>query len=97
MKRDIRKLTSWKKYEKKLIKNKSFLKVASGMENEHILADSLIRARKRKKLTQKELAFKIKSKQPVISKLETANSKPSLSLLNRIARALDTNLIVKFD
>ena len=97
MKRDVSKLTSWKKYENKLIKNKGFLKVANGMETEFILADSLIRARKRKKLTQRELALKIKTKQPVISKLETANSKPSLSLLNRIARALDTNLIVKFD
>lgn len=96
MKRDIEKLTSWKKYESRLLKNKKFREVADKLELEYILADSLIRARRRKNLTQKELAEKIKTEQPVISKLETANSKPSLSLLKRIAQALDTKLVVKF-
>ena len=97
MKRDINKLTSWKKYEKKLLKNKRFREVADELEPEYVLADSLITARKKKKMTQKELAEKIGTKQPVISKLESANSKPSLSLLKRIASALDTRLFVKFE
>jgi ribosome-binding protein aMBF1 (putative translation factor) len=96
MKRNINGLTSWKKYESRLLRNKSFKKAADKLEPEYILADSLIRARKRKNLTQKELAERIKTEQPVISKLETANSKPSLSLLKRIAQALDTKLVVKF-
>lgn len=97
MRRDIRKLTSWKAFEKKLLKDKSFAKVADELESEFILADSLIRARKKKRLTQKELAEKIGTRQPVISKLETANSKPSISLLKRIAQALGTKLTVKFE
>ena len=97
MKRDVRKLTSWKKYEKKLLKDKSFKKVAGELEHEFILADSLISARRRKKYTQVELANKIGTKQPVISNLETANSKPSLTLLKKIARALDVKLVVKFE
>lgn len=97
MKRDIRKLTSWKTYEKKLLKDKIFAKVADELESEFILADSLIKARKKRKLTQKDLADRVGTKQPVISRLETANSKPSISLLKRIAHALDTRLTVKFD
>ncbi|KKQ41156.1 MAG: XRE family transcriptional regulator [Microgenomates group bacterium GW2011_GWC1_37_8] len=97
MKRDIRKLTSWRVYEKKLLKDKKFLKVAESLEPEFILADSLIKARKKKKLSQVQLAQKIGTKQPVISKLETASSKPSISLLKRIAQALDSRLIVRFE
>ena len=96
MKRDFKELTNWKNYEKKLLKDKSFRKVAESLEPEFILADSLIKARKKKKLTQGELARKIGTQQPVISKLETASSKPSLSLLKRIAEVLDTKLTVKF-
>ncbi|KKQ97292.1 MAG: Transcriptional regulator, XRE family [Candidatus Woesebacteria bacterium GW2011_GWB1_39_12] len=97
MKRDVRKLTSWKTYEKKLLKDKKFLKVAELLEPEFILADSLIKARKKKNLTQIQLARRVGTKQPVISKLETANSKPSISLLKRIAQALDSRLTVKFE
>ena len=97
MKRDIRKLTSWKAYEKKLLQDRSFAKVAEELESEYILADSLIIARKKKKLTQKQLAEKIGTKQPVISRLETAGSRPSLSLLKRIALALNMQLTVKFE
>ena len=97
MKRDVKKLTSWKIYEKKLLKDKSFRKVAEKLEPEFVLADSLIKARKKKKLTQGELAKKIGTKQPIISKLETANSKPSISLLKRIAQALGSRLTVKFE
>ena len=96
MKRNIKELTSWKTYEKKLLKDKSFKKVADELEPEFVLADSLIKARKKQKLTQGELAQKIGTKQPVISRLETASSKPSLSLLKRIAEVLDTSLTVKF-
>ena len=97
MKRDIKKLTSWRTYDKKLLKDKKFIKVAGGLESEFVLADSLIRVRKKRSLTQVQLAKKIGTKQPVISKLETANSKPSLSLLKRIAQALDSRLTVKFE
>ena len=97
MKRDIRKLTAWRTYQKKLLKDKKFLKFAEGLEPEFILADSLIRVRKRQRLTQMQLAKKVGTKQPVISNLETASSKPSISLLKRIAQALDSRLTVKFE
>lgn len=43
-------------------------------------------------LTQKELAERVGSKQPSISRLETGDQEPSLSFLRRVAAALDARL-----
>jgi predicted transcriptional regulator len=48
------------------------------------------------KLSQSQLAKKAKTKQPVISRLETGTVKPSFSLLERIARATNTRLVISF-
>jgi len=96
MKRKISELTSWKSFDKKLMGDKKFARVSKDLEFEFLLANSLIKARKRRKLSQKELAFKIGTKQPVISRLESGSASPSISLLSRIAKALDTELVVKF-
>lgn len=44
-------------------------------------------------LTQKELAKKMKTKQAAISRAESGNYLPSLSFLERMAKALGTELI----
>lgn len=54
------------------------------------LARQIIGARIRSKMSQAQLAKKIGTGQAVISRLEGMNSKPSISLLQRVARALDT-------
>ena len=94
--RDIRKLTTWERYEKRLLKDKKFKEVADRLEPEYQLVKSLIELRLRKKMTQKDLADKIGTKQPVISRLETMSSKPSFSLLEKISIALDARLHVFF-
>jgi len=45
-------------------------------------------------MSQEELARKAKTGQAVISRLEGMNAKPSLSLLERIARALNTKISI---
>jgi len=65
-------------------------------EHEYQLARSLIKIRLRKNITQEELAKKANTKQPVISRLETGAVKPSISLLERIALALDSTLDIRF-
>ena len=47
-------------------------------------------------LIQEELAKRSNTKQPVISRLETGAVKPSISLLERIALALDSTLDIRF-
>ncbi len=94
--RNINDLTTWKDYEKKLLKRKGFKKLSEINEPKFQLVRSLINARLKKKLSQKELAKRIGSKQPVISRLENMESHPTLSLLERISQALDTKLHIYF-
>lgn len=95
MKRRISDLTKWEEYEKRLLKNEDFAQEADEIEYEYQLAKSLIELRRKKNLTQEELAAKVGTKQPVISRVETSTVKPSLALLERIAHALGVNLEVR--
>ena len=97
MKRPINELTNWVDYEKRILKNKRFLKAVKKVDYEYQLARSLIELRLKRRMSQKALAKKIGSKQPVISRIETASVKPSISLLERIANALEARLEVKFN
>ena len=71
--RNINDLTTWETYEKKLMKRKDFKKLAEKNEPKYQLVRSLIGARLKRKLSQKELTRRIGTKQPVISRLEKAN------------------------
>jgi ribosome-binding protein aMBF1 (putative translation factor) len=94
MKRSISQLTTWESFEKKLFKDPAFRKRAQHLEPEYRLAKSIIDLRLAQKLSQAELAEKIGSKQPVISRLESGRSKPTLSLLHRVAEGLDAQVEV---
>lgn len=78
------------------MKRKGFKKLAEKNEAKFELVRSLIAARLKKNLSQKELARRIKTKQPVISRLENMQSYPTLTLLDRISKALDTKLHIYF-
>lgn len=94
--RNINDLTTWEDYEKKLLKRKGFKRVAEKNEPKYQLVRSLIGARLKRKLSQKELAKRIGTKQPVISRLENMQSYPTLSLLERISHALGTKLHIYY-
>lgn len=94
--RNINDLTSWEDYEKKLMKRKGFRSMVEKNEQKYQLVRSLIAARLKKKLSQKELARRIGTKQPVISRLENMQSYPTLSLLERISKALGAKLQIYF-
>ena len=64
------------------------------LEPEYEIACQIIEARLKKKMSQEELAKKVGTGQAVISRLEGMNAKPSISLLTRVARALQTKIIV---
>lgn len=81
---------------KELLKNPEFKKEWEESETEYMLACKLIEARLNKKLSQKELAKKIGTSQAAISRIESMNGNPSLSLLKRIAVALNTRLQISF-
>lgn len=63
---------------------------------EFALIQAMLDARMRKGITQKEIARRMKTKQSVISRLETGNANPSVAFLKKLASALNTNLEIRF-
>ncbi|MFA7301604.1 MAG: helix-turn-helix transcriptional regulator [Candidatus Shapirobacteria bacterium] len=96
MKRNINQLTKWTEFDKKLVKKPKLFKDIAKSEAMYQLTRSLISLRLDKKLSQSELAIKIGSKQPAISRLESGNSWPSFSLLQKIAIATNSKLTINF-
>lgn len=59
------------------------------------LADAILLLRKKRGLTQKQLAEKVGTTQAVISRLENASVKPSLETVLKIAEALDAAVDIR--
>ena len=89
-------MDDWEKHKKKLLKNPQFKKLYEESRPEFEIARAVIRARTEKGLTQKQLAEKLHTRQSVISRVERANTTPSISFLKRLAQALNTTLQVQF-
>lgn len=79
------------------LKDPAFRQAWDELEAESQLAAKLIEARMKRKLSQRELAAKVQTSQAAISRIEAMNGNPSLGLLKRIAKALDTKLVVTFE
>jgi len=60
------------------------------------ITQAFIKARKASGLTQKELAAKAGVDQADISKLERGTTNPTISMLNRLAQAMDMQLNIDF-
>ena len=86
----------WNTHKKLLLKDPKFRKAVEETRLEYEIARAIILARVEKKMTQKELARKLKTKQSVISRIENAQTTPSLSFLKRLASVFNTELKVEF-
>lgn len=80
----------------KRFKNPEFRKAWEDSEAEYQLAVKLIEARLKRKMSQRDLAKKVKTSQAAISRVEAMNANPSLFFLKRLAQALETKLIISF-
>jgi ribosome-binding protein aMBF1 (putative translation factor) len=86
---------NWKTHKKRLLQKPGFKQALKENELEYLVARSMVEARINKGLTQSALAVKMKTKQSVISRLESGQSLPSLSMLKRLASVLDRQLIIQ--
>lgn len=89
-------MMTFEKHKKILLKDPEFKKIYEEARLEREIARALIRTRIEKRLTQAQLAKKLKTKQSVISRVESGQTTPSLSFLKRLAAALNTSLSVQF-
>ena len=85
----------WSEAKSIILKNEDVRNELKMNEAEYKIIEEIIMARKEKKLTQKDLAELIGTKQSNISRLESGNYNPSLDFLNRIALAVGKELEVK--
>lgn len=89
-------LISFDTLHKKWMKDPEYRREYERLAPEFEIARQIIDARIRRKITQAELAKRMGTGQAVISRLETANAKPSLSLIQRLADALSLKVELRF-
>lgn len=90
------KYLTWKEHRAELMKDPEVVKAWKETELEYQIARAIISARINRGITQEILAKKMKTRQSVISRLESGTTTPSLSLLKRLAEALNVPLKVQF-
>jgi len=86
----------WEQVRKELFRNPKVKKAYEDLQPEFAIVQTLIDARVKKKISQKDLAKRMGTGQAVISRLENANASPSLSLIKRLANALNLKVELKF-
>jgi len=85
----------WEDVKAELLKNPDVKREYEALELEYQIAKTVIEMRLRRRLTQRQLAARVKTKQPSIARLESGETLPSLRFLNEIARALDARIEIK--
>ena len=83
-------------YHEKQMRDPEYAAAYRALEPEFDIARAIICLRTEQGLSQKELAERVHTGQPNISRLERANSNPSLHFLQRVAEALGSELEVRF-
>ena len=82
---------------KKWSRDADYRTAHEGLEPEFELAHALIEARVSARLTQAQLAKRMKTTQSVVARLEGGRVHPSTRTLGRIAQATGTRLRISFE
>jgi transcriptional regulator with XRE-family HTH domain len=81
---------------KKWMKEPKYRKAYEALEEEFVLASAVVDARNRAGLTQEALAQKMGTTQPVVARLESGRTHPSMRTLERLADATGSRLLISF-
>ncbi|UMX47886.1 MAG: helix-turn-helix transcriptional regulator [Candidatus Nealsonbacteria bacterium DGGOD1a] len=87
-------MKTYTEFKNKLLKDEEIAKHYEKLGPEFALIEMVIKKRLKSGLSQQDLAEKIGTKQSAISRLESGRSNPSLLFLQKIAKALDSQLEV---
>jgi predicted transcriptional regulator len=87
-------MSNYKEFKKQLLKDKEIAKAYKNLGPEFAVVKILIKNRLKQGITQKELAKRAHTQQPVISRLERGDFSPSLEFLYRITQALGAKMEV---
>lgn len=89
-------MSNYQDLKKCLLKNKGIKKEYDRLRPEYELLDKIITLRLKQKITQKQLAERMDTKQSAISRLEKGMINPTVDFLNKLASAFGKKLIVEF-
>jgi len=82
---------------KKWMKEPKYRKAYEALEEEFVLASAVMDVRNRAGLTQEQLARKMGTTQPVVARLESGRTRPSMRTLGRLAEATGSSLRISFE
>ena len=88
---------NYKEYFKKPEDNAEYQKGEQELKTLLDLADDILRLRMEKGWSQAELAERAGTKQANISRLESGLSNPSVNFLQKVGKALDTEISIRFE
>jgi len=88
-------MRNWNSLKKELLKNKKVAVEYERLEPRYQLISQLIEARIKRGLTQEQLAKKAGTKQSAIARLESGNANPSVAFLEKVTKAVDSQLIIQ--
>ena len=80
----------------KWLKEPKYRKAYEALDKEFILASAAMEVRNAAGFTQQQLAQKMGTTQPVIARLESGRSRPSMRTLERLADATRSRLLISF-
>jgi ribosome-binding protein aMBF1 (putative translation factor) len=86
----------WENYLKKELKDPEFKKYYDYYGKQLEIAYQILKLRKKKKMSQLQLAKKIGTKQSNIARMEAGNQNFSVDTLQKLAEALGSNLQIVF-
>jgi len=86
----------WEVFKKKRLEDPELKKEYDKLELEYKIISQIIDLRNKKKITQKQLAELVNTKQPSIARLESGDYNPTVDFLKKIAEVLDANLEINF-
>lgn len=82
---------------KRWMRDPKYRKAYEALDEEFALASAVINVRNRAGLTQKQLARKMGTTQPVVARLESGRGRPSMRTLERLAEATGSRLLISFE
>ncbi|OGJ04920.1 transcriptional regulator [Candidatus Nomurabacteria bacterium RIFOXYC2_FULL_36_19] len=86
---------SFSDVKKEWLKDPKFRKSYDDLEPEYSIIRAILRKRIESKMSQKDLAKKLGTKQSAISRLESGNYNPTLSFLKKLSSTLGGKLEIK--
>lgn len=90
----IKKATDFQEYLKEQLRNKRIKKYYDEYDKQLEIAYQIIQLRKKKKMSQSELAKKIGTTQSNVARMESGQQNFTIDILDRVAKAFNRNLRV---